>query len=194
VIEELPSEEELKRVIEEEMNRFFSLEKVERFNSLDVIHKESVADHTFMVMLISRYLCDIFGIRDRDKILKILEMGLVHDVGEMCVGDILHSVKKMFPEIKAAYKKAELKGLELAFSRSSEEARNYYKSLLIEFEEAKTLESLIVKLADLISVYVYAMREEYLGNSFGEKLKREVWSEILDIYKKLKEVVGRGER
>jgi len=194
VIRELPSEDELKRTIEEELSKFFSLEKVRRYNSLDVIHGESVAEHTFMVCIISKYLCDVFNISNRDRILKILEMGLVHDVGEVYVGDVLHSVKKMFPEIKRAYKSAELKWLELAFSKSSEEAREYYKSLLIEFEESETLESLIVRLADLISVYIYGMREESLGNSFGKKLKDYVWKEIVETYRKFREVVANGER
>jgi 5'-deoxynucleotidase YfbR-like HD superfamily hydrolase len=190
----LLSEDELRRVVEEELNKFFNLENIKRYNSLDVVHEESVAEHTYMVSIISRYLCDIFGIRDRSKILRILEMSLIHDVGEIYVGDVLHSVKRMFPDIKKAYKFAELKSLELTFSKSSDDMKDYYKNLLIEFEESKTLESLVVRLADLISVYVYAMREEYIGNLFGRKLRDEVWEEIVEVYKKLKKVTSNGKR
>jgi 5'-deoxynucleotidase YfbR-like HD superfamily hydrolase len=190
---ELPSKSELRRVIEEELNKFFNLENIKRYNSLDVVHEESVAEHTYMVGIISRYLCDIFGIRDRSKVLRILEMSLVHDVGEIYVGDILHSVKKMFPDIKKACKSAELKSLEFVFSKSSDDMKDYYKNLLVEFEEAETLESLVVRLADLISVYIYGMREEYIGNSFGRKLKDEVWEEIVEVYERLAEVVESGE-
>ncbi len=118
---------------------------------------ETVAAHTFEVMLISMYLAD--GLRgecaDID-VEKVMKMSLLHDVPEVMVGDVVKLVKARAPEL---FTKIELEvAQQLNLSK--------YVDLLEELSRGHTLEARIVKLSDILATYLQGIR--YLKTGYED--------------------------
>lgn len=152
----------------EELRSFYKLELIHRFNTTFRIKNESVASHTFFVMLISRELCKKYEEKFHAHLdlLKIYEMGLIHDIPEMKLGDVTHEVKMQHAEIKTAIDNCEISELRKIFS--ADDGRSEY--MYTEFTNNNNIETRIVHLADVLSVILYIENEMSLGNRNVESM------------------------
>ena len=130
----------------------YTLEHTKRYSMKPVVHQESVATHSFFValgvlMLSSSYKFDV------DKAVKI---AICHDLAEMEISDVNHLVKKNFPVVAEALKKAEhdiVKGF-------PEQLKDYCAMYHDESPEA-----LAVHYADALQCLQYSSNEMGLGNN-----------------------------
>ncbi len=67
-----------------ELRELLTLSNVPRWAIIDTIKKQTVAEHTFRVMAIAKYICDEYGLDPEP----ILLMALTHDIDEAHSGDI----------------------------------------------------------------------------------------------------------
>jgi putative hydrolase of HD superfamily len=129
---------------------------------------ESVADHSFGVALIAMLLADrarACGLDVNSE--RILRMALLHDLTEARTGDLPNTIKRYFDrdalhDADALAAREMLDDLELGAS---------YLELWQEYEERKTLESRIVKIADKLDL-LFQAREYEKG---GAKNTDEFW-------------------
>lgn len=128
--------------------------------------KESVAEHSFMITFISFVMAQIEP--DADE-LKLMQMCLLHDLPEARTGDLNYVQKKyVTPDEKKAIEDT-TSGL--LFGEK-------IKSLIEEFNEAKTKEARLAKDADQIS-FILELKNLYDTGSKGP----ERWIPI--VYKRL---------
>lgn len=81
------------------------LADVHRWTVIKTNRHQSVAEHSFNVMVIAAELCHWLGIpRER-----VLWWALIHDVPETLTGDVDGWFKRLNPDVKAAIGRAELK-------------------------------------------------------------------------------------
>ena len=116
--------------------------------------------------------------------LRIIEMCLLHDVGECVVGDIIpeeHQVDKII--ISNIEKKN--KEFEAINYLASYYNFNKLKDVFIEYEEQKTLEAIVVKNLDkldmLLQAYEYIL--EYNNSSLNEFMEFNEKNVTLDIFR-----------
>ena len=64
-----------------------------RYNNRTRLKNESIAEHSFYVALTALRLCEVLEIEDSLK-LKILEMAIIHDVGETNSIDAPYTLKR----------------------------------------------------------------------------------------------------
>ena len=119
--------------------------------------RESVAEHVLSTMFIGYTLCKLRG--DVDE-LKVLRMCLVHDLPEARTGDMNYVYKKYVTvdENKAVRELTE----ELLFG-------DEIKTVIDEFNEKKTEESLIAHDADQLSLIFQLKECEDLGNKYSRE-------------------------
>lgn len=109
---------------------------------------ESVAEHTLGVTLLCLTIAEVhFPELD---ILKVLKMAIIHDFGEVYVGDIIPSSSVS----KAEKYSLEHQAITKLFSNFPEGAK--YISIWEEFEEGKTAESKFVKQIDKLEMSLQA--------------------------------------
>lgn len=133
-----------------------------RYNNRTRLKNESIAEHSFYVALTALRLCEVLEIEDSLK-LKILEMAIIHDVGETNSIDAPYTLKRDYKELSSI----------LAYIEK-EEMKKHFPDLIEvhnRFEECDNINNLagvIVKLADVISVVQYSKNELLLGNKTYE--------------------------
>lgn len=138
------------------------LSHVNRYSSVPVQRRESVADHTCHVclyaLLIGKSIQADSGISVDFG--QLLTTGLVHDLDEALTGDFLRTVKYETPGLRDA-----LNGASVRVIQKMEKDLNV-SGLLGDWEDAKddTIEGQILALADLLSVASYIIEETYSGN------------------------------
>jgi putative hydrolases of HD superfamily len=152
---------------------------------------ESVASHSFGVSVTAMLLADELVKRGVElEMNKILRMALVHDWAEARVGDMPLTATRYFGS--EARKKAETS----AFADMVQGAgnSNLYRDLFQEYEQRQSLESRLVKAADVIDLLVQVLALERSGarglDEFWEGPKtaaldfdgpaRELIAEVLD--------------
>jgi len=117
---------------------------------------ETISDHIFLVTLVSLKISeDLMESGFKVDVAKTLVMSLVHDLPEAVTGDIVRYVKEKEPSY---FKMVEEKSLE---SLGMEKYIDLYR----EFEERKSLESIIVKLSDYLATIIEGRRLIALGYS-----------------------------
>lgn len=129
----------------------YRLKNVVRYNTRNIIKKESVAEHSFYVALFTLKICDDYNTDPRTTKRAIIK-ALLHDMPEIELNDITHNVKEKL-NLRPFLKKYEDEYFDTHFSA--------YRSLMKEGDE-KT--NAIVDYADTMSVYQYALNEVLLGN------------------------------
>ena len=140
----------------------YRLNYIIRYSNLPRINNESVACHSFMVAMIVLKLKDeyIFNLE------RAIFMALIHDLPEYATNDIPRTIKQKYNKLKIALEEIE-----------DEILKNFnpiVRQLITEFESRKTIESIIVKLADSIQCLQYAENEIKLGNSgYMKKVARQ---------------------
>lgn len=144
----------LELLSDEEIMREYSLKDIIRYNTRSKIKEETVADHTCFVSILSLKILAQLGITD-DKVIKdTLVLSVLHDIPESCTSDIPYDVKQRCPELRELLEKLE------------DEYYNKYWSNFVEALEAKKkLPGLVVKLADVYSVFQFCCSELRLGNN-----------------------------
>lgn len=141
---------------------------------------ENVAEHTFEVMIISYLISrELTERRVSVDLGKIMIMSLFHDAEEALTGDIIRRVKDRISEINDL--KIEMLR-ELGFEKEID--------LLREYMSLSTLESVIVKISDLVATANQGCR--YLKTGYSG-VKRIILSSIDSIEKILIEKIASEE-
>ncbi|WP_193384572.1 HD family hydrolase [Pyrococcus sp. ST04] len=169
--------------------RVSTLKRLPRMGWLfkDVPNPESIASHSFSVAFITLLLANELkrkGVNiDEGKAIKI---AILHDIAESILTDLPLSAQKYLNKTEA-----EIKVFEDIFPE--------FLDLFVEYEEGKTLESQVVKLADKIDMVVQAYKYMLAGNrnldefwtALDEVEKLEVskyFKDLLDALRRLKHV------
>lgn len=162
-------------------NKLKLMSNVYRHSTLDVIKKETIAEHSLEVCLYSYIIAKKCKLNN-NICYKIGMMGAIHDLEESHTNDTPSVIKKAVPEVKEGLKKAGKYTINKYYSEFSQ--------LFFELEESETkeeLEGTIVKIAD-ISSFIFKMdRELTLGNRSIEIIKAKEKSER-DLEKRLKKL------
>jgi len=138
--------------IEQYLDEIYSLKHIIRYNNIPKIVQESVAEHSFFVTSIVLKLYEEYEF----DIEKALIMAITHDYVEIFISDVPRNVKNKYPLLRDTLKTVEQQAWIDLFPQFAK-----YNQ---EFEEKKSRESLIVKLADSLSIVQYSLVEVKLGN------------------------------
>lgn len=147
---------------------------------------ESVADHTWRVCLFAALLSDNSLNRER-----LLDMAIVHDLGEIIVGDVKWEKGKKILVPEKPKRKKEEKAIAEIFKGHSKQ--KYYVSLLEEFTEQKTPEAKFLMQVDKLERTLQALEYEKKGtkslNEFWESAERFLESKELEpIFRELQKM------
>ena len=142
--------------------KIMTLGEIVRYNDRKKIRKESVAEHSFYVAHNVVKICSLYNVPDEIKH-TALEMAIAHDIPEIFTGDIGYITKRDNPELAKALEITELKQLKKNMPEHYQAFKSYVEGL-----KNKDTASIIVKLADVISVLQYSNNEIDLGNSSSE--------------------------
>ena len=156
----------------------YRLKNVVRYNTRNIIKKESVAEHSFYVALFTLKICDDYNVDSRTEKRAIIK-ALLHDMPEIELNDITHNVKEKL-NLRPFLKKYEDEYFDTHFSE--------HRSLMKEGDE-KT--NAIVDYADAMSVYQYALNETMLGNQSDDikDILEESKTRVINMKKHLEDVL-----
>jgi len=145
---------------------------------------ESVADHSFILCILSLIIADKRGL-NKDKLLK---MSLIHDIPESIVGDIT-------PYEKSQEEKHELELKAMKKISSLIKDSDTFFNLWLEFEESKSKEAKFLKELDKIEMIFQALEYELSGtepeklNEFWQYTEKQLTDlYLLNLFKMLKEL------
>ena len=141
---------------------------VKRWHTIDNIKAQTVADHSWGVACI---IADLWPNASAD----LLRAALYHDITEHVTGDIPAPAKWKFPELANTLRGIEFQlGAELGIETTLNE-----------------LDSLLLKIADMLELLWYCVEEERLGNkNFKEVFTRgSHYLQELDLGKEAKEML-----
>jgi len=158
----------------EKLNELYSLKHIIRYNNIPRIKDESVAEHSFFVALLTAELNKTYNFN----LERALLIAVTHDIFEIYVSDIPRNVKNKFKKLDKI----------MAWVENAVATEKFpeYKQLIDEFNKQKTVEALIVKLADNLSVLQYVNTEISLGSAFYmPKVRDTANNEIKILEKKL---------
>lgn len=139
-------------------DKIYHLKNVIRYNSRNVISKESVAEHTFNVAMIALTICDKYSL-SKDVTFQTVVKALLHDMPETILNDITHDVKERL-KLREILKKYEDEYYDKEFPQYSDLMKNRIEPI-----------DSIVDLADAISVKQYIDNEIILGNRSEDVLE-----------------------
>lgn len=146
------------------------LKYITRFSLLPRVKNESVAEHSFFVVLIVIKLHNYFNFDLKEA----LTYAVSHDIPEYATSDIPFNLKRHSSKLANELNRLELETLELFPSV----IYTGYK----KYKNQETVESQIVKLADIIQSILYLENEVQLGN-------KEVMNPIVnDSYERAKKI------
>jgi len=141
-----------------------------RYNNTPKIAGESVAEHsffvTFLVMLVSDYLVDSFGLEiDRAKLMK---MALLHDIEEVISGDIIKILKS--GGFKNELEKMNERSMQYLTGMLDPKQGEQYYDLWHQTKTKDSIESQLLDFCDLFAVVIYSIRECHLGNKYFREI------------------------
>lgn len=139
----------------EKLSRYYRLNNLVRYSQMNRITSESVATHSYYVTLFSMMICDELDLPTEDKY-TIMRMSLVHDLPEMYTSDIPSIVKSSSEKLVELLDELEEEIVKMHFSE--------YNREFSALSDKSSLHSIVVKLADILSVAQYAYHESSLGN------------------------------
>lgn len=137
---------------DEDLKKDYLLKNLIRFNTVQRISNESVAEHSYFVVYYTYIFCKRLNL-DLQTANQCLMKAILHDTAEVETSDVPHNIKIKYPELKNALEKAEIEWFE---KNHKEYLRNDDKCDIINN---------IVELADTYSVRQYCLNEISLGNS-----------------------------
>lgn len=145
-----------------ELLYFYRLKLLNRYESHFRLTYETVAEHSYFVVLFTMLLCDDFGVSSQTK-LKAMEMAVTHDIPEIELSDIPQPTKRFLED-----------NFKVTFSNIEEKIMDdimpAYVFHVNEFAKQDTIISNIVKLADILSVIQYCEHEKVLGSNTMESI------------------------
>jgi len=112
---------------------------------------ETVAEHSFMTAFVCLELAEKIGAADSGR---LIAYALVHDLGEVFVGDVVKDFSSRIGELKNR--------IELSFVES-EVGNELVKKLYREYAEQQNLESRMARLCNHIATYLVALEYKRLG-------------------------------
>lgn len=130
-----------------------TLRHLVRYQNVQRIHNETVAEHSFIVAAFILKLREYYNFN----LELALKTALIHDQMEANISDVPHNIKAANPELADALEKAEMNVITSMFSDEA-------SVLIKDFNHGLTAEGLAVQLADVLSVVLYAHGEIYAGN------------------------------
>ncbi len=130
-----------------------TLRHLVRYQNVQRIHNETVAEHSFIVAAFILKLREYYNFN----LELALKTALIHDQMEANISDVPHNIKAANPELANALEKAEMNVITTMFSDEA-------SVLIKDFNHGLTAEGLAVQLADVLSVVLYAHGEIYAGN------------------------------
>ncbi len=146
------------------MREIYKLQYIKRYNTWQRINNESVAEHSFFVILFTHRICKMLKLPDKF-LLKAMEISMIHDTPEIIINDITHDAKCAMPEIVPILDKYENKYL----------SENFYDIIEENGFTTEDMELLnnIFKMADCMSAIQYSDNEVQLGNKRFEMILTE---------------------
>ena len=146
-------------------SKILKMSDLMRYNGRYKIKNESIAEHSFYVGYNVLNICHKYGISDEIK-LKALEYAVIHDIPELYTNDISYITKRDNPKLAEMLNTVER---EFVINEMPE-----IKEAFIKLQNSKaSIEHLILKLADSLSVQQFANRELALGNKSDDMLEIE---------------------
>ena len=151
------------------------LSSIVRYSTVKSITRQSVMEHIGSVAFISLVLSEYFNRHGmKNDTGKVVKLALMHDVSETISGDLPHDSKYSYGKISEGLRKqlGDLEEVTMDYSlRKLKDKRmsNALYALFAEYNERKTIESKIVKLADFYDVSLYTHQEMRLGNKSVHK-------------------------
>jgi len=138
-------------------NLVYKLNNIIRYANVSRISSENVAIHSYHVaaIVMQLYIDYEFDLK------QALVMALSHDIPETEIDDISHATKSKFPDVAKALKIAETKVVDSYPA--------FMKGAIRDFEQGKSVEAIIVQIADADQCTQYSEYEiKYLGNTSSE--------------------------
>ena len=122
---------------------------------------ESVAAHSFGVAVTAMMLADKIKIRGSEiDVERVLKMALLHDWAEMRIGDMPRTAAKYFgTDVRTRAETAAFVDIVANLDAAESEYRNLYQ----DYEQRDSLESRLVKAADIIDLLTQAYALEHAG-------------------------------
>ena len=149
------------------------LRHIRRFQLFPTVRAASVAEHCYYTALLAGQLAALLprhrGILVRVDRARIIETALWPDAAEAILGDLPHTVKREFPQVGKIWDRTEAQVL------------RHLKQTLNGGAPAplRSLESLVVKMADCAELLLYCDAEWQLGNTHLQGASARIWA-ILD--------------
>lgn len=127
---------------------------------LEMNNVETVADHSYMVSLMSMILSDVSGLDT----LKVVKMSLLHDVAESKVGDLM-------PDEISKSEKQQLENSAMVeiLDKLPDSVRHDYQEIWNEFQQTTTEEAKFVHEVDKLEMALQA--KIYSKNTSPEKIR-----------------------
>ena len=154
-------------------------------DKLKIENPESVADHSYVMTLMSMILSDLEGFDTK----KVMSMSLIHDLAESLVGDFT-------PDEISRSKKIQLENnaMEKILETLPTNLSGEYRKLWGEYQAKQTRESILVheidKLEMAFQAYVYLKKDKSKGaaqffidtanKEISNKQLREILSKLLE--------------
>lgn len=149
--------EEYKKFIKNDIATFAKdidiLRSLVRYQNCHRNVNETVAEHSFYVAAFVLKLREYY----KFDLQAALKTALIHDVMESRISDVPHNIKIKNPKLAEALEEAETNVLNEMFYQEA-------NVLLTNFNHGGTPEGLVVQLADILSVVLYANAEIKSGN------------------------------
>jgi 5'-deoxynucleotidase YfbR-like HD superfamily hydrolase len=137
---------------------------------------ESVAEHSWRVAMLALFLGENLGLDT----LKLVKMSLIHDLGEVLIGDV--KWEQGAEVIGSQKKKHQDEGKAIQKMFADNPSFNEYVALWDEFNEQKTKEAKIVKELDKLEMAIQAF--EYQKEGYSQELLEEFWENAEKYLKK----------
>lgn len=143
-----------------------------------------LAQHHYLVTFIAWQLCrQIKNAGGNINTERVMEIAMVHDLGELMGGDINSFYAKINPKARTLAKEFEHEN-NLFLGKFFGDDEEYYQKLILEMGSLNTDESLVAKVADYMEVLCYKQRlkkllpqDDAFANSIqniGQKIKDEI--------------------
>lgn len=153
----------LKELLGGDLNR---MRYVTRYSSIFVLHKESVAEHSYYVSLYALIIARELRARgEQVNIESVLMRAIVHDIEECRTGDIFRPFKYANDELKKMIDEQAKKEIEGVFKKLNL-STSVVGILEYHWEEAKgdCIEGCIIAFCDFLSVLSYMLQEINCSN------------------------------
>lgn len=137
----------------EDIKNIYRLKDVIRYNTRKHIQSESVAEHSYYVALFSMLICDEYHLSDEIKFLA-LQKAILHDAPEIELNDITYNVKERL-NLRPMLKEYEDEFYE----------KNYPFYAKMMKDDSDSLENLVWRFADTLSVLQFCINEKDIGNN-----------------------------